>query len=133
MSALKIAERIFGSRLFLGTGKFSAQSTMREAVLAAETELVTVALRRVDLAANAASLGAIVHKPTTRQCLVQALEQARAAERTTVVYVPDDPTSGVPNYDSWWEVPVAEVSDQSSVQAARRAWEQGKTRQRYFL
>jgi 3D-(3,5/4)-trihydroxycyclohexane-1,2-dione acylhydrolase (decyclizing) len=39
----------------------------------------------------------------------------------------------VPGYDSWWDVPVAEVSGQSSVQAARSAWQKGKDRQRYFL
>ena len=87
----------------------------------------------VDLAANAASLGAIVHKPTTRHCLVAALDQARAADRTTVIYVPVDPLKGVPGYDSWWDVPVAEVSDQSTVQEARSAWQKGKNRQRYFL
>ena len=87
----------------------------------------------VDLAASAAAYGAIVHKPTDRQCLVKALEQARTADRTTVVYVPVDPQQGVPGYDSWWDVPVAEVSEQASVQQARRAWEQGRTRQRYFV
>ena len=87
----------------------------------------------VDLAASAAALGAIVHKPTTRQCLMQVLEEARAAERTTVIYVPVDPLKGVPGYDSWWDVPVAEVSEQPTVQHARNAWEQGRNRQRYFL
>jgi 3D-(3,5/4)-trihydroxycyclohexane-1,2-dione acylhydrolase (decyclizing) len=87
----------------------------------------------VDLAASAAALGAIVHKPTTRQCLMQVLEEARAAERTTVIYVPVDPLKGLPNYDSWWDVPVAEVSEQLDVQTARGAWEKGRARQRYFL
>ncbi len=87
----------------------------------------------VDLAANAASLGAIVHTPTTRQGLTEALEQARGAERTSVIYVTVDPTKGVPGYDSWWDVPVAEVSEQASVRAARDAWEKGRSRQRYFL
>jgi 3D-(3,5/4)-trihydroxycyclohexane-1,2-dione acylhydrolase (decyclizing) len=87
----------------------------------------------VDLAANAAALGAIVHKPTNRRCLAQALEQARTADRTTVIYVAVDPLNAVPGYDSWWDVPVAEVSEQPSVQSARTAWEAGRRRQRYFL
>ena len=87
----------------------------------------------VDLAANAASLGAIVLKPTDRRGLIRALDEARAAERTTVIYVTVDPMRGVPSYDSWWEVPVAEVSDQPEVQLARREWEKGRSRQRYFL
>src|SRR3989449_6286158 len=44
-----IAEREFHSRLLVGTGKFSSPETMREALAASGTELVTVALRRADL------------------------------------------------------------------------------------
>lgn len=47
---LEIAGRRFASRLFLGTGKFSANRVMREAVAASRSELVTVALKRVDVA-----------------------------------------------------------------------------------
>jgi 3D-(3,5/4)-trihydroxycyclohexane-1,2-dione acylhydrolase (decyclizing) len=39
----------------------------------------------------------------------------------------------VPGYDSWWDVAVAEVSEQDSVKSARDAWQAGRTRQRYFL
>jgi len=46
---LTIAGRRFRSRLFTGTGKFSSSSVMREALLASGSEMVTVALRRVDL------------------------------------------------------------------------------------
>jgi len=46
---LIIAGREFSSRLFLGTGKFSSIKTMDEAIIASGTEMVTVALRRVDL------------------------------------------------------------------------------------
>jgi thiazole synthase len=46
---LTIADTTFSSRLFLGTGKFSSSRVMREAVEASGTEMVTVALRRVDL------------------------------------------------------------------------------------
>ena len=46
---LKIADKIFSSRLFTGTGKFSSASLMEKALIASESELVTVALRRVDL------------------------------------------------------------------------------------
>lgn len=87
----------------------------------------------VDLAVNAASLGAIVHKPIDRGELVRVLAQARDADRTTVIYLPVDPGKAVPAYDSWWDVPVAEVSQQPAVQSARQAWEQGRRRQRYFL
>lgn len=46
---LKIADKTFSSRLFTGTGKFSNNRLMAEAILASGSELVTMALRRVDL------------------------------------------------------------------------------------
>ena len=46
---LTIADRSFRSRLMLGTGKFASGELMREAIIASETEIVTVALRRADL------------------------------------------------------------------------------------
>lgn len=46
---LKIADKIFNSRLFTGTGKFSSPEAMEAALLASGSELVTVALKRVDL------------------------------------------------------------------------------------
>lgn len=49
MSQLKIADKIFCSRLFTGTGKFSSSALMEEALLTCGSELVTVALRRVDV------------------------------------------------------------------------------------
>src|SRR5438477_11557307 len=48
-SKLKIADREFTSRLLVGTGKFSSNETMRDALAASGTEIVTVALRRADL------------------------------------------------------------------------------------
>lgn len=46
---LTIANRQFNSRLMLGTGKFASGELMRDAIVASETEIVTVALRRADL------------------------------------------------------------------------------------
>ncbi|MDM8177526.1 MULTISPECIES: thiazole synthase [Olivibacter] len=48
-NSLKIADKIFSSRLFTGTGKFSSLSIMEEALLASGSELVTVALKRIDV------------------------------------------------------------------------------------
>ena len=45
---LTIADKTFTSRLFTGTGKFSSSQLMKEALLASESELITVALKRVD-------------------------------------------------------------------------------------
>ena len=49
MKPLKIADKTFTSRLFTGTGKFSSAEIMEEALIASGSELVTVALRRVDV------------------------------------------------------------------------------------
>lgn len=45
---LKVADKTFTSRLFTGTGKFSSSEVMKEALLQSGSELVTVALKRVD-------------------------------------------------------------------------------------
>jgi thiazole synthase len=47
--ALVIAGRSFSSRLFVGTGKFGSHQVMTDACAAAETQMVTVAVRRVDI------------------------------------------------------------------------------------
>ena len=49
MVPFKIGDKTFHSRLFLGTGKFGSNQQMEEAVLASGSELVTVALKRIDL------------------------------------------------------------------------------------
>ena len=49
MEKLIIAGREFSSRLFLGTGKFNSNQVMEEAILASESEMVTVAMKRIDL------------------------------------------------------------------------------------
>lgn len=49
MQPLTIADKTFHSRLFTGTGKFNSNGVMKEAILASESELVTVALKRVSL------------------------------------------------------------------------------------
>ncbi len=84
----------------------------------------------VDLAANAASLGAVVYRVTDRASLDEALRAAREADRTAVIHVQIDRSQGVAGYESWWDVPVAEVSEQAAVRAARATWEQSNPRQR---
>ncbi|MFV0522605.1 MAG: thiazole synthase [Mangrovibacterium sp.] len=49
MNSLKIGDQKFSSRLFLGTGKFSSNQEMQQTVIASESELITVALKRVDI------------------------------------------------------------------------------------
>lgn len=49
MSKLVIGDRVFNSRLFVGTGKFSSNSLMEKAIIASGSEMVTVAMKRVDM------------------------------------------------------------------------------------
>ena len=49
MEKLVIAGREFDSRLFLGTGKFNSNEVMEQSILASGTEMVTVAMKRIEL------------------------------------------------------------------------------------
>jgi 3D-(3,5/4)-trihydroxycyclohexane-1,2-dione acylhydrolase (decyclizing) len=87
----------------------------------------------VDLAANARSLGAHVIECKTYTDFVAALGAVHTTDRTSVIYIQNDRYVGLPNYEGWWDVPVAEVSEMPQVQAARAEWEEMRTRERYFL
>ncbi len=87
----------------------------------------------IDLAANAESLGARVIRCRTIAELRAALADARGADGPVVVHIEADRYQGVPGYDSWWDVPVAEVSAQDTVRAARSAYERDRERQRQYL
>ena len=87
----------------------------------------------VDLAANAASLGAQVFRADTLGSFRRCLSQALASTQTTVVHVECDLATGSPSSGSWWDVPVAEVSTQAVTRAARSAYEQAKANQRGHL
>ncbi len=88
---------------------------------------------RLDLAANAASLGAHAVRARTHDELLQALQECRDNPRTSVVVVETAIDSRVPGYESWWDVPVAEVSEVESVQKARQEYEKSRQKERNFL
>jgi 3D-(3,5/4)-trihydroxycyclohexane-1,2-dione acylhydrolase (decyclizing) len=87
----------------------------------------------VDLAANAASLGATVERATDLEEFEAALERAKKADRITVVHVVTDPLPGAPDGGAWWDVPVAEVSELQSTRTARTGYEEAKKAQRPYL
>jgi 3D-(3,5/4)-trihydroxycyclohexane-1,2-dione acylhydrolase (decyclizing) len=87
----------------------------------------------VDFVANARSLGAHALKAATLDELKQALQTARTLDRTTVIVVETDPAVGVPGYESWWDVAVAEVSEMGSVREARVRYEEARKRERHYL
>ena len=63
MEKLVIAGREFNSRLFLGTGKFNSNEVMEQSILASGTEMVTVAMKRVDMTNPADDMLTHVRRP----------------------------------------------------------------------
>ena len=87
----------------------------------------------VDLAANAASLGADVIKAGTAAEFTDAVKVAKASDRTTVIYVETDPMIYAPDSHSWWDVPVSEVSTLESTQQAYARYADWKKVQRPLI
>ncbi len=113
----------------LGQGGFGTSYRQRnEATGELDGEQLTV-----DYVANARSLGARAVKAGSIEELKQALEEAKKADRTTVIVVETDATVSVPGYESWWDVAVAEVAEVETVRAARARYEEARRRERYHL
>jgi len=87
----------------------------------------------IDFVANAASLGAVAVRAKTREELAEAVTAMRSHPRTSVVVIEVDIDQRVPGYESWWDVPIAEVSQMESVRAAHAAYLACKQKERYFL
>lgn len=77
----------------------------------------------VDFVQLAAGLGAQTVRATTLKEVEQALEAMRENDRTSVVVVEVDKEMRVPGYESWWDVPVSEVSEIATIQQARTQYE----------
>jgi 3D-(3,5/4)-trihydroxycyclohexane-1,2-dione acylhydrolase (decyclizing) len=86
----------------------------------------------VDFVANARSLGAEAVRAHTRDELRGALQEAKKCSKTSVIVVETSYSQRVPGYESWWDVPIAEVSEVKSVQEARRNYVEAKKKQRTF-
>lgn len=76
----------------------------------------------VDFAANAASLGAEVRTAHDPDALVAALAAGPPPDRPLVIVVETDTAQEVPGYASWWDVPVAQVSESGRVRDAYRTY-----------
>ena len=87
----------------------------------------------MDFVMNAKSYGVGVHSVNSYEELDEALEAAKKEEITQVIVVPVDKVQRVPGYSSWWDVPVAEISDLESVNQARQEYEEAKKRQRNYF
>lgn len=86
-----------------------------------------------DLAANAASLGAHVLRASSIADLSEALRVARANTEITVIQIETDPTVPGPDSASWWDVPVAQVTQRPSTLEALKRYNDELQAQRPFL
>src|SRR5436190_11829308 len=111
----------------LGTDGFGTQYRYRRnGSLGFDSEAEPAPALPLDLAQNAESLGAQVVRCASVDELTAGLERARLARETVVLTIEVDRYEAVPGYDSWWDVPVAEVSSVDSVRAARAAYEEAR-------
>ncbi len=87
----------------------------------------------IDFAKNCESLGAHVIRADDRAAFSQAMEEAKAIQGRPVCIVTEvDRRQRVPGYGSWWDVPVAEVSESESVRQAREAYAAYKKHESYY-
>ncbi|MEI6781143.1 MAG: 3D-(3,5/4)-trihydroxycyclohexane-1,2-dione acylhydrolase (decyclizing) [Verrucomicrobiota bacterium] len=90
-------------------------------------------LLHVDYAASVRSLGAHAIKAGSLTELKAALEEAKKMDRITVIVVETQPGVGVPGYESWWDVAVAEVSQIEDVRKARAQYVEARKLERHHL
>jgi len=86
----------------------------------------------IDFVKNAESLGAKGYYADTKESLEDALSLASRERRTVLIYVPIAVDSAVPSYDGWWDVPIAEASEEKSVQESLRSYREAKKKQKLY-
>jgi 3D-(3,5/4)-trihydroxycyclohexane-1,2-dione acylhydrolase (decyclizing) len=118
----------------LGTDGFGTQYRFRKnGSLGLDSDKAPGAVLPIDLVANAASLGAEAVHVSSIDALRAALENAKRATHTSVICIEADRYESVADNESWWDVPVAEVSTVDAVNAARRDYEKSKKKQQRYL
>ncbi len=118
----------------LGTDGFGTQYRFRKnGSLGLDSDKAPGAVLPIDLVANAASLGAEAVRVAGVDGLREALQKAQRATKTSVICIEADRYESVPDNESWWDVPVAEVSTVDAVNAARRDYEKSKKKQQRYL
>jgi 3D-(3,5/4)-trihydroxycyclohexane-1,2-dione acylhydrolase (decyclizing) len=120
---------IRGLQMANGTPSFGNELRSREEA----SGLLDGEVVPIDFVRNAESLGALAMRAENERELREALGKAKAADRTTLIAIPVSIEQTVPGFESWWDVPVAEVSDQSDVQAARAQYLEHRKKQRIFV
>jgi 3D-(3,5/4)-trihydroxycyclohexane-1,2-dione acylhydrolase (decyclizing) len=84
----------------------------------------------VDFAAICQGLGACTVRARTREELVSALENMKRHDRTSAIVIEVAKEVRVAGYESWWDVPISEVSEIESIRQARAEYEQAVKKER---
>jgi len=119
---------INGLSLSLGSEGFGNQYRQREK----ETGEYTGDELPVDYTAHAKSKGIDAVKVKTKQRLEKSIRQARENDGSTLIEILVDRSVGVPGYEAWWDVPVAEVSESDGVTKIRKEYNKKKKGERNF-
>ena len=139
-----VQERVTMTIILLDNGGFASIGGLSESVGSGgfgtkyrernpKTGELDGAVLPIDLAANAASLGATVWRANTIAAFRETLTAAAGHHGVGVIVVPVDRESRVGGYESWWDVPVADVSTIPEVQHARAAYGAARRKARDFL
>jgi 3D-(3,5/4)-trihydroxycyclohexane-1,2-dione acylhydrolase (decyclizing) len=110
----------------IGSGGFGTDYRLRRP----ETGQLDGEYLPVDFVKLCAGYGAHAVRATTREEFEQALTDMRGHSKTSVVVIETDKEMRVPGYESWWDVPVSEVSEIESIRQARAAYEEAVVRER---
>jgi len=117
---------ILGLQRAVGVADFGNELRYRDPT----SGLLTGDIIPVDFRKHAEAMGANAILAKTSEELTQALVAARSANRVTVIVVSVDSDKRMPAMGTWWDVPVAAVSDSENTRRIRDAYEKATTLQR---
>lgn len=118
----------------VGSERFGTKYRFRDE---AKNNFETGDILPVDLATNAESLGMnvirIQESPSAISDLSQAIAAAKASTKATLIHIQSDPLIYSPDNESWWDVPIAQVSTQASTQNAYKKYQENVKAQKPLL
>jgi 3D-(3,5/4)-trihydroxycyclohexane-1,2-dione acylhydrolase (decyclizing) len=117
---------ILGLQRAVGVSDFGNELRFRDR----STRQLTGDYIPVDFVKHAESMGAHAIFARTAEELKTALNDARNADRVSVIVVPVDPEKRMPGMGTWWDVPVAEVSGEEKTRKTRETYEKAAEKQR---
>ena len=117
---------ILGLQRAVGVSDFGNELRYRDHA----TKQLTGEYIQVDFLKHAESMGAYGIVARSAEDLKKALNDARNADRVTVIVVPVDPEKRMPGMGTWWDVPVAEVSTEEKTRKTREDYEKATENQR---